>query len=211
MATATGSYATASALKTRAGISDTTDDTLLGTICDQINAYMERVTKRVLAPITSASYLYDGDGSRELYLPITGDGSKIGGVRAVSLLEVAPYTGGAYQTVASGQYFLRGRVNVDGPYERLILSDMSTSGYGYFPCGLATVRVTATAGWPAIPDDITEIALVAAVRAWHAREAGQTDIVGTDEFGKPVVSRFFSTRDYASLMDYAIGDVLVSG
>jgi hypothetical protein len=211
MPTAIGSYATASALKTRAGISDSTDDTLLGTICDQVNAYIERETKRVMAPINSATYLYDGDGTSELYLPITGDGSKIGGIRAITLLEVKPYTGGTFQTVTSGEYFLRDKVHVAGPYEKLVLSDRRTSGFGYFPRGYETVRVTGTAGWAAIPDDITEVALVAAVRAWHAREAGQTDIVGTDEFGKPVISRFFSVRDYATLMDFAITDVLVSG
>lgn len=211
MATAIGSYATAALLKARTGIGDSTDDSLLGTICDQVNQYIESFTKRVFAPISSGTYLYDGDGGRELFLPLPVDHAPIGGVRAVTLLEVAPYTGGSYVTVASGQYFLRGQIGMTGPYERLCLSDMPSSGYGYFPAGYATVRVTGTAGWAAIPDDITDVALTAATRAWESRQAGQVDIVGTDETGRPIVSRFFSARDYGTLRDYALEDVLVSG
>lgn len=211
MATAIGSYATAALLKSRVAISDSTDDTELGKICDQVNQYIESFTKRVLAPIASAQYLYDGDGGSELYVPLPASGPPIGGLRAVTVLEVAPYTGGSYTTLALTDYFLRGSVGMTGPYERLCLSDRRTSGYGYFPRGYATVRVTATAGWAAIPDDITEVALVAATRAWHAVQTGQSDIVGTDDMGRPLVSRFFSSRDFGTLRDYAIEDVLVSG
>jgi hypothetical protein len=41
----------------------------LGTICDQINQYIETKTRRVLAPISSATYLFDGDGSKCLRYP----------------------------------------------------------------------------------------------------------------------------------------------
>jgi hypothetical protein len=56
-----------------------------------------------------------------------------------------------------------------------------------------------TTGWAAIPDDITDVALTAATRAWHAVQAGQQDIVGTDDMGRPLVSRFFSARDLETL------------
>lgn len=211
MTTAIGAYATTALLKARTAIPDTTDDTVIGSICDQINQYIEDRTKRVLAPISSATYLYDGDGSRELYLPRPKNASPIGGVRAISVLEVAPYTGGTFVTLNETDYFLERQVMMTGPYELVCLSDRSTSGYGYFPSGYRNVRVTATAGWAAIPDSITDIALTAATRAWHAVQSGQTDIVGTDEMGRPLVSRFFSSRDYATLQDYAIGEVLISG
>src|SRR5690348_16861094 len=101
MATAIGSYATAAALKARMNITDTTDDTVLGLICDQVNAYIEgpQACGRAIAPISSAVYTFDGDGSTCLYYPK--------GIRAVSLLEVAYYTSGAYTTLDSSQYFLR--------------------------------------------------------------------------------------------------------
>lgn len=204
MATAIGAYATAALLKTRLGITDSTDDTLIGSICDQINAYIEQRTHRVLAPIASATYLYDGDGGRSLYLPqVSGTGGvSIGGLRAISLLETALYTTAQYQTVLSTQYFLRQKVGMTGPYERLEWTDFPISTYPGFPRGYDTVRITATAGWGAIPDDITDVALTAATRAWTSREAGQVDIVGTDEMGRPLVSRFFSSRDVATLAVY---------
>lgn len=208
MTTAIGAYATAALMKSRLGITDTTDDTLIGTICDQVNAYIEYKTQRVLAPIASATYLYDGDDSRDLYLPLPANASPIGGIRAISQLELAAYTGATYTTVDTSQYFLRQPFLNTGPFERLLFTDMPTGAFDRFPRGYATVRITATAGWAAIPDEITDVALTAATRAWFARESGQVDIVGSDEQGKPLVSRFFSSRDIGTLMGYAVQEVL---
>lgn len=203
MTTAIGSYATATALKSRIGITDSTDDTPLAAICDQVNQYIESYTKRVLAPIASATYLYDGDGSCSLYLPFPVNAAPIGGIRAITVLELQRYTSAGYETVDTSQVFLRQKVGVTGPYERLHFTDYPTGTFDSFPRGFATVRITATAGWTAIPDDITEVALVAAARAWHAAQAGQQDIVGTDEMGRPIVSRFFSGKDRGTLDLYS--------
>lgn len=201
MATAVGSYATTTNVKLRAGIgtADTDDDVLIGTICDQINDYVEFVTERPIAPVSGTpTYTFDGDGSTVLWFPT--------GIRTVTLLEVALYTGGDYGTVTATDYFIRpasqNRLN-GWPGSRIEFSDQTSGAYSYFPEGYNTVRVTGTFGFAAIPDAVTELAEVAAVRAWHARESGQTDIVGTDEFGKPVVSRFFSARDLMTLKKYS--------
>lgn len=199
MTTATGSYATAAALKTRLGIADTTDDTVLGSVCDQVNQYIETFTGRVLAPVTSGTVTLDGDGTRRLSYPR--------GIRAVSLLEFADYTGGDYQTVPSTQYFLRpsaADLRPGWPYTRIEFTDNPTGTFSSFPKGYDTVRMTATTGWAAIPDDITEVALTAAARAWHSVQAGQSDIVGTDDMGRPLVSRFFSSRDMGTLRLYSV-------
>ena len=199
MTTAIGAYATLAALKSRASISDTTDDAVLTSICDQINQYIETKTGRVLAPIASATYTFDGDGSRVLRYPR--------GIRAVTLLECAQYTGAGYETVASSQYFLRpaaAELRPGWPYTRIEFTDMPTGTFTAFPRGYDTVRVTMTTGWAAVPDDITELALVAATRAWHAVESGQQDIVGTDDMGRPLVSRFFSARDLETLRTYGV-------
>ena len=198
MTTAIGAYATASAIKTRLNITDTTDDATIGTVCDQVNQYIESKTRRVLAPIASAVYTFDGDGSTCLRYPK--------GIRAVSLLECQQFTGAGYLTVDSSQYFLRPgpAESLPGwPYTRIEFTDYPTGTFAYFPKGYDTVRVTMTTGWAAIPDDITELALTAATRAWHAVQAGQTDIVGTDEMGRPLVSRFFSARDLETLSYYS--------
>jgi hypothetical protein len=196
--TATGAYATAAGLKARTVITDTTDDTVIGTICDQVNQYVETKTRRVLAPISSATYTFDGDGSRCLRYPR--------GIRAVSLLECQLYTTAGYSTIPSTQYFLRpsaSDVLPGWPFTRIEFTDYPLGTISYFPRGFDTVRVTMTTGWAAIPDDITDVALTAATRAWHAVQAGQTDIIGTDDMGRPLVSRFFSARDLETLNTYS--------
>lgn len=198
MTTAIGAYCTTALLKARTGIPDTTDDTVLGSICDQVNAYIESPAAcgRIMAPVASAVYTFDGDGSRCL--------TYRNGIRAVTKLEIAQYTGAAYVDAASTDYFLRPGASErpnGWPAMRIELSDRGT--YAAFPKGFDTVRVTMTTGWTAIPDEITDVALTAATRAWHGVQAGQSEIVGTDEMGKPLVSRFFSLRDLATLRAYS--------
>jgi hypothetical protein len=195
-----GAYATLALLRARISLqtADTGDDTVLTSICDQINQYIETKTRRPICPVSSAVYLFDGDGSKRLHFK--------NGIRAVSLLEVQLYTNAGYQTVGSDQYFIRphDHERLPGwPAFDIVFTDFPTGFVAYFPVGYDTVRVTMTTGWAAIPDDITELALVAATKAWHAVEAGQTDIVGTDEMGRPLVSRFFSARDLETLATYS--------
>jgi hypothetical protein len=201
VATAIGAYATASLVKARlfaAGVTDTADDTLIGTICDQVNQFIEGPAgaQRVLAPITSAIYLFDGDNSNYLIYPP--------GIRAVSLLEIADYTGGAFTTVTSTEYFLRplaqDRDSPQHPATQVWLGDQGT--YRYFRLGWANVRITMTTGWAAIPDDITDVALTTAVRAWHARQSGQADIIGNDDTGAPLVSRYVAPHHRGILAAY---------
>jgi len=201
MATAIGTYATLAGVKARLGLGDTVDDTLLSSLCDQINAWIETTTGRILAPLTFTAELFDGDGSR--VLPVAR------GIRSVTLLEVAPYTGAPYVTVSASDIFLRpvAQQRAPGwPPTEIWLSDVPSPGnvYPYFPAGLATVRITGTGGWAALPDEVIEIATTTVVRAWHARQSGQADIVGTDETGAPIVSRYVSLRDRITLREYEL-------
>lgn len=201
-ATAVGAYATYALLKARMTIPDDTDQTIITSVCDQVNAYIEgpQACGRVIAPISSAAYVFDGDGGSVLRYPK--------GIRAVSLLEVQFFTNeGTWHTIPSTDYFLRpgpADLTPGWPYNRIVLADIPLGGIGYFPRGLGTVRVTMTTGFAAIPDDITEVALVAAARAWHALGAGQQDVIGTDDMGRPLVSRFFSVRDRETLQAYSV-------
>lgn len=208
MTTAIGAYATATSLKARAGITDSTDDTLLGSICDQVNQYIESRTGRVLAPITSADYTYDSDGGTRLWLARPTNTPPIGGLRAITAVYLQRYTGAGYESIPTSQVFLRQRVGMTGPFEVLEFTDQPSAGFSTFPPGYNTVKLTATAGWAAIPDDIIDVALTAATRAWFARQSGQQDVVGNDEMGQPIVSRFFSARDLGTLRSYTIADFL---
>lgn len=198
-ATAIGTYATAALLKARIEVSDTTDDTELGKVCDQINAYIESPAAcgRVIAPIPSATFLIDGDGTNRIWFR--------NGVRSVSAISVGEITGGARTALASGDYFLRpSAFNLPNgwPPTEIVLSDIGARRT--FPRGFETVSVTAVTGWAAIPDEIIAIALTAATKAWHAIENGQADIVGTDEMGRPLISRFFSLVDKEVLRAYSV-------
>jgi hypothetical protein len=200
MTTAIGAYATGAALKARLGIGDVVDDTQLGIVCDQVNAYIEgpEACGRVIAPIASATYLIDIEEQTDrFHFPL--------GVRAISSLKVGDYTGATRATLAVTDYFLRPSVHLRPPGVPATLVVLSDRGSrSVFPEGFEVVSMTATAGWAAIPDDITEVALTAATRAWHGIQAGQADIVGTDEMGRPLVSRFFSSRDLGTLRAYSV-------
>jgi hypothetical protein len=138
-------------------------------------------------PQTALCY-FDGNASRVLWLD----------VRSVSELAVATQTGGTYTVIPATDYFLRPLPqdrDPGWPATRIELSDWPSYN---------TVRVKAVTGWPAIPDEITDVALTMVVRAWHARQGGQTDIVGTDETGAPVVSRYLSGRDRETLKRYRV-------
>src|SRR5688500_7343336 len=206
MATATGSYATATALKALLGITDVTDDTLIGLICDRVNQYIESTTRQILAPITSATYLYDGNGARRIFLPTPVNGStlSIGGMRAVTLVEFAPETNGTFETIATTDYVLRGRKGMTGPYQWLLVADLPVGSYSTYPEGNANVRVTGTAGWSAIPDDLTEAALSIAANAWMARQMGNRDVIGQDAAGMPVVGDYVSGRARQVLKAYTL-------
>jgi hypothetical protein len=156
------------------------------------------VTVALVSTPQDALYYFDGDGTRVLWVD----------VRAVTELAVASSTGASYTVLPATDYYLRplpqDRDGPAWPATRIELSDMPTGGFRYFPAGYATVRMTAVTGWPAIPDDITDVALTMVVRAWHARQSGQTDIVGSDETGAPMVSRYLSSRDRETLRKYRV-------
>lgn len=213
-ATAIGAYATATLLQGLIGggqTFDSADTTLQGLICDRTNQLLESEMHQVAAPISSATYLYDGRGTRHLYLPFPTTGPGIGGLRAATLVEVQSATGAGYTTVAAGDYFLRGQAGMTGPYRWLVMSDLPAGGYAW-PDGYATVRITATAGWTAIPDDLTQLALAIAQRAWNARQSGMQNVEAVDENGRPVVARFLSLPDWRTLKRYTVPrEPLVAG
>ena len=145
----------------------------------------------------TALYYFDGDGGRVLWFD----------VRSVSELAIATMTGGSYTVIPATDYFLRPLPqdrSAGWPATRIELSDWPTGSAWYFWPGYNTVRVKAVIGWPAIPDDIAGVALTTVVRAWHARQSGQTDIVGTDETGAPIVSRYIPAADWATLKAYRV-------
>jgi hypothetical protein len=195
------SYASLSGVKARLHITDTTDDTLLTTIVGQMNGWLETIMQRQVGPVASATYTFDGDGSDSLYVPA--------GIREVSELKIAPATG--EDLVAETNFVILPRVQLrrpGWPGFTIQLTDLSTV---CFYRGYGTVTATMTTGWDAIPADLSEVAEVAVVRAWGARESGQTDVSGVDEMGNPIVSRYISGKDMHTINRYRTDHFVVGG
>lgn len=198
-----GTYVTPEAFKLRAGITDTTDDVLIGELCDQVNAYVESVTGRAIAPASGTAYTFDNWEPKTRLLVPTG-------IVSLTSVALAQYTGATYETLASTDWFLRPSQPAPGwPYTELWLSDRPAGTFASFPTGYDVIRLIGTFGWSAVPDELVDVATTTAMRAWAGRGAGQTDIVGTDDFGRPVVSRYLSARDRDTLRAYTVVDRLV--
>src|SRR5258706_14408487 len=185
-ATAIGTYATLANLKLRLAITDANDDAQLQKFCDGVNAWIESKTGRILAPIAGGGpFLFDGhdilEGGRLLLIPQ--------GIRAITLLEVATYTGGAFATVPATDYFLRPNAqerDPGWPATELWMTDLPSAGNPapYFFPGFANIRITGpgggTLGWAAQPDDIVAIAEKLVTMAWQGRQSGERDRAGSE-------------------------------
>lgn len=193
MATAIGAYAALAAVKTRMKRTDTADDSFITTLCDQINGWVEspQGAGRPIAPYTG-TFLFDGSSwrfdGRVLVVPR--------GVRSVTTLKLADATGETLTLIASTDYYLR-PVEQDRspgwPATRIHISDLPAGAFTEADTsGFATTEVVGDFGWAAIPDEIKDLAETAVVRAFSARAGGQSDLIGNDETGQPLVSRFLS-------------------
>lgn len=209
MATAIGTYATTANVKARMGITNATDDTVIGKTCDAVNAWIEgpEGAQRVLAPIASADYFFNGydavDDGHVLYVP--------NGIRGITTLQVAPTTNGTLVSVPAADWMLEPspqRRTPGWPAVRVRIKDLVTGGVPYFFPGYENIKfVGATLGWAAMPDDVVDIAEATSVRIFQSRRTGQSDIVGSDELGRPLISRLVSARDRATLQAYRLPSI----
>ena len=172
MATALGVYASVPDVKLRLGITDTTDDVLLGQICDEVNDWIESYTGRVLGPVASSVYYFDGSELDDLgAIDLGGLGAQ-----SVSLVEVS-YDLSTWTTIAADRYALRPlRRQRSQPATRLVLTDGTTFFTGY-----NNIRVTMVAGYAEVPDEVRAVAIAIAQRWWHGRQTGMIDVIGSDE------------------------------
>lgn len=172
---ALGEYVTLADLKLRTGITDTTDDVLLQQICDEVNSWIESYTGRVLGPVASATYYFDG---YDLSDPYTIDLGRLG-AQTVTAVEVSS-DGTAWTAVDPTRYSIRPLAlsrSLEGePASRILMTD----GYR-LDTGYSNIRVTMTAGFSAVPDEVRGVAIAIAQRWWHGRQTGMLDVVGMDE------------------------------
>ena len=172
---ALGTYVTVADLKLRTGITDTTDDVLLGQICDEVNSWIESYTGRVLGPVASDTYYFDG---YDLGDPYTIDLGRLG-AQAVTAVEVSS-DGSVWTAIDPTRYSLRPLAlarSLEGePALRVVMTD----GYR-LDTGYENIRITMTAGFSAVPDEVRAVAIAIAQRWWHGRQTGMVDVIGMDE------------------------------
>lgn len=196
-------YITRANLKVRLGIdeSDTKDDDLLDDVVGEVNAYMEHVMRRPVGPINGGTAVtYTFDAAEDVY----PDGSLFvrHGVQSISSGTVAASTGEAGIALDTDDLVILPRSQnrrPDWPGFWVRFKDEVTGSVSDWGTGYGNIILVLVAGWAAFPPEIQQVGYVTAARAWSARASGQTDIVGTDENGTPLISRFLSSRDRGTL------------
>jgi len=197
-------YATPANVKSRLGITSTDKDTLLWRMCEEINTYIETVTKRAIGSSAVSAELLDG-------WDVQGSGYIIDypqGLRSISSLEIRLTTTDSYATVPASDYFIGPSVsqrNPGWPGFYIALTDLpaSTNSTPFVLGAYGAIRLSAEIGWDEMQADVRGVAEVAVSRALHSRNAGYADDVGADEWGEITVSRFLSSHDYRTLRRYA--------
>lgn len=72
-----------------------------------------------------------------------------------------------------------------------------------FTAGHRTVAITASWGWPAVPDEIKDITIKLVIRMWRAKEAGQTGAIGSSDYGSAtIVAKYLDVGDIKTLSEY---------
>ena len=193
-------------VKQRLGITDTTDDENLQEFIRQVTGWIDSVTGREFLPdppTGTKTYTFDGrdalEGGKLLLVPR--------GIRSVTGIQISVITGDTLVSVPAGNWFLgppAAERDTGWPATEIWMTDIPSAGNNVpiFYRGFQNIAVTGAFGWASVPADIEDVALTTVVRSWAARRSGQGDVVGTDELGRPLVSRMLSGRDRDTLSRY---------
>lgn len=195
-------YATLPSVRYRLklALTDIADNDWLTKACDAVNLLITERIGRFVGPSSDTIRTYDGNGAvkggRRFYVP--------GGIRTLTQVEVKYSTGESWVTVTSGDVVLRPhvtRLQPGQPYMYAEFIDNHSGGVNRFYPGYDNIRLTGTFGFAVIPPTLTEVADMLVVRMYQNKRTGQTDVVGADPFGNPVVTRFMSKPDWDKI-DY---------
>lgn len=204
----TQSYATYSNVKTRLNLPSDTNQTFITQLCTNANEYIEFYCRRSIGPTAGGTATFDAN--RDVF---NGELYVRDGVRAITSLTVADSTGETPGTATAGDLIIlpRSQNRRPGwPGFWVGIIDNPTGSVVNFGTGDGNIVMVYDSGWESIPAEITEIAEVMVARAWRGRENGESDQIGTDEYGQPVISRYLSPRDRSTLRSYR-PQVVVTG
>jgi hypothetical protein len=165
---------------------------------------------------TTAQFLFDGwdesDGGRVceqgrcLLVPR--------GIVSLTTLEVATFTGDAYHTIPTTDWFLRPNAqerDPGWPATELWMTNIPSSANSapaFYP-GFGTVRLTGVLGWPAVPWELNDMCLRLVVNGYRAFSAGGADQFQTGMDGSRNWERMLSGSDLHTLGKYVVKEVAI--
>ncbi len=184
-------FATASNVKDRVGITDVTDDTMLGLMCDEVTAWMQGYMGRRMIPETAATYVFDTEYGSVLYVSR--------GIRTITSMGVAsthqPDSAGTYTAIPAADILLRPKA-VDAPegtpFTEVHITRGTLAGtIRYFYRADNGCTITGNFGPAAVPADLRAAAIDAVAAAYAVRRQGASGVIGADDIAAVPWSQFF--------------------
>lgn len=182
-----------------AGTAVSGNDDLLGQYVTSTNDWIEHETWRPIGPTDGGTATFDGYDTDGVTLAVPQ------GIRAITSITIAPETGASPVAATVGDFAILPRVQnrrTGWPGFEVRALDVTSGAASYFASGFGNIVIVGDFGWAAIPSSLSELGYRVAIRAWHARNSGQVDIIGSDETGAPIVSRFASQMDWRLLRSF---------
>ena len=173
------------------GVTDTSDDTLISELIDEVSAWVQSYTGRKLVPETGITYVFDTEAGYVLRIPR--------GIRSITSMGVAtthqPDTGGVYTTVPASDRLLR-PLTADAPEgwpptEVRISRGTLTGTIASFARADNGATITGNFGFAAIPKEIEAVTIDAVVAAFQARRNGASAVMGAEGMAMPEWMHYF--------------------
>jgi len=169
-----GDYVTIPEVKEQLADLGSEYDPFLAKLISRASRDVDRLTRQFFDLQSAVTRLFDGSGSRTLFLPWNWP------LVAITTLQVAAGgTGGSMTVVPSSDYFLEpADRSSNDPARWLELTDRPTAGVGIFTSGKRTVSIAGDWGRSAVPDEIKEVCLELVIRGWRNRGSGDSEDMG---------------------------------
>lgn len=190
---------------------DALDDALISDLIGQTSDWIEQRTGRRLYQ-SPGTFLFDGYDVRDGGM-VTENGKCLlvpRGIVSLSLVEVATYTGAAFNTIPSSDWFLRPTTQereTGWPATELWITNIPTPGDttpAFYP-GFGTIRLTGILGFTAVPPSVVALAERLVISTYRALSAGGGNQVTIAPDGTRTIERAMSPQDWQILEAFSFG------
>ena len=189
-----GNYVALSELKSALGITGSGDDAFLNLAIDSAEGSIDDLCGRVFTAAGSASAR---TYRAQPYVCVTDDVSSTSGL----VVKTDTTGNGEFNTTwAATDYQIEPLNDLAKGRGINVFRAVGSELFPVYGDGLAAVEVTARWGWPSVPDNVKQAALMLSARLF-GRKSSPMGVIGVGEFGPVRISR--SDPDVAMLlMDY---------